>query len=277
MSDQASGAQPAGAGDGAHSQENGGGLGESPFASVLEAVPNGREAVEAALKKVEGGITQRFMEAADFRKQWEPYAEMGLSETPAEQVQQALAFSQLLQDPATAKELVADPQGFESWWEAIGESMGYFAPGEDAAAAGDQQQAADEPPAWAQSLIDKVNALEQDTQQRTERETTQQAEARVKAEMDALVEEHTLDDDQRTAVLQLAHGYAMAGHEDAIARGFADFQKIRGAAERGVIEDKSRQPAPATTPANADTQAPNPKSFRDARDMATRRLETAAP
>src|SRR3954451_10481410 len=86
---------PAEGGDGAQgAQENG-----SPFAAVLEAVPQGREAVEAALKKVEGGITQRFQEAADFRKQWEPYADLGLSEMPAAQLRETIGLGRLLSDP----------------------------------------------------------------------------------------------------------------------------------------------------------------------------------
>lgn len=276
MSDQAAAASPApAAGDGGESpqeQASGG----NPFAGVLEAVPHGREAVEAALKDVEGKITQRFEAAADFRKQWEPYAAIdGLQDVSPEQMPGVMALHQLFQDPSKAAEIVSDPEAFGAVWEALGESLGYFDEEQPGAGAPEAQTTADEPPEWAQGLLDRLDQIEARDQERTESETATQAEARVNAEMQALVDEHTLDDAAKTAVLKLAHGYAVAGHEDAIAKGFADFQEIRAASERGVITEKGEQPAPAVTPASADTSPTSPNSFRDAREIAERRLAAA--
>lgn len=284
MSEVTAGAQPTTtATSGGDGSGDGGGVSEnaSPFAAVLDAVPQGQEAVEAALKKVEGSVTQRFQEAADFRKQWEPFSELGLADMPVEKVGQALTLSQLLEDPTQVKELVGDPEAFEAWWSALGDQMGFFEE-EPGNAGGEQPQAEAEIPAWAQQLVDSVgelkqgyDAIQQERQESVQRETAQQAEQRVTEEIQQIVTEHSLDDEDKQAVLELAHGYAQAGHEDAIARGFQRFQQIRGKSEGDLVRRKTDQPETPETGGQAATAPTAPRSFRDAKQRAAERL--AAP
>jgi hypothetical protein len=99
---------PAAAGDGGAGGAGDGGDGASgpipwDLSSVSEEL---RPHVEAALKGVEGGVTKRFQEHADFRKQWEPYAGVeGLSEISPEDMARLVAFHQT----------ASDEQQFEQW------------------------------------------------------------------------------------------------------------------------------------------------------------------
>lgn len=247
----------------------------NPFGPVLEAVPNGREAVEAALKKIEGSITQRFQEAADFRKQWEPFAELGLSDMGVEPVQQLMAFGQMLQDPAKAAELVSDPEGFESWWEQIGDTLGFFEDGEKPGAETPAGQ--EETPAWAQQLIEQNQQLTQRLDTIEGSSEQEKANAALEAAITGLKNEHKLDDDQVKHVLRLAHPYAAAGDEDAIAKGLADYQAIRGGAQGDLVDRKlERETAAVERGGQIDNTPPEIKSFGDATTAARQRLAAGA-
>jgi hypothetical protein len=108
---------PAAAGDGGAGGAGDGGDGASgpipwDLSSVSEEL---RPHVEAALKGVEGGVTKRFQEHADFRKQWEPYAGVeGLSEISPEDMARLVAFHQT----------ASDEQQFEQWLRAVAQEFG---------------------------------------------------------------------------------------------------------------------------------------------------------
>lgn len=256
-------------GDGAQAPD----LGGDPFAKVLEVAVNDRDAVAAALKDAQGLITKRFQEAADFRKEWEPFGQLNLAEVGPDNVAQALSLAQLFANPAQAAELVADPARFEETWEAIGESMGFLEPAEG----GSQQAAAttgdEEPPAWAKDLIAKVEQFDQSEQARQQEAVQRAADERVREQLDALRDEDGFDEPR---VLQLAQVYALQGDQDAIAKGWADLQAILGGAERGLVEEKEQQPSPAEPGGQALTVPVKPKTYKEAREIIERRAAASA-
>lgn len=267
---------PSGGGDGASGAQDG-----SPFAAVLEAVPQGREAVEAALKKVEGGITQRFQEAADFRKQWEPYADMGLSEVPAEQLQEQVALGRLFADPASINPEQINSEALSAAWERIGDHFGFFEDGEPAGGQPAQQQGQGLDPA-VQQVIDGLKQQVTDLQQSLEpvlngyqsqeqERRVQAADEAISTALDKLESEHP-GAVNRELVNALAYPYADQGAEKAIELAFRDSQQFTGAIERGMVENKTGQPAPAAGEARPDTTPPTIATFEDAKKAARQRL-----
>lgn len=262
----------AGADEGSAAFDEGG----TPFGPVLDAVPNGREAVEAALKEIQGKVTQSFQKAADFRKQWEPFAELGVGELGVEGMQELLAFGQMLQSPEAAAQLVQDKESFESWWEQIGDTLGFFegdeTPADEAGAA-----APEETPAWAQQLIEQNQQLTQRLDTIEGSSEAEKAQATLDAQITSMKAEHQLDDEAMQHVLRLAHPYAAAGHEDALARGLADFRAIRGGAQGDLVDEKlGQETAPAERGGQADATPPEVKSFGDATTAARQRLAAGA-
>lgn len=259
-----------GNGDGAQAADHGNG--ESPFAAVLEAATNDRDAVAAALKSTEASVTQRFQEAAEFRRQWEPFASLGLGEIGPDGVGEAMGLRQLFADPSKAADMVADKDRFIATWEQIGEALGYFDEEPNGQAAG-TAPTGDEAPPWAAGLISRLDAIEQRDQTREAEAVQSQADQQVRDQLDALKTEHGEFDETR--VLQLSQGYALAGHQDAIAKGFADLQTILGGAEQGLVTRKANAPAPANDGGQPVVTAEAPKDFKEARDIAARRLAAA--
>lgn len=256
-------------GDGAQATDPA--AGGSPFAAVLEAAGDNREAVAEALKSVEPKITKRFTEAAEFRKQWEPFGPLNLAEIGPEGVAQALGLAQLFADPAKADSLITDRDAFEQTWEAVGASLGYFDDepgGQSAEAAGEG-----EPPAWAKPLFDDLATRQERDQQQAQERIDREAEEKVQAQLDEIRDKPGFDEPR---VLQLAQVHALQGEDNAILKGWEDLQAILGGAERGLVERKENQPPPAQQPAQPDLTPEKAKNYRDAREIAARRFAATA-
>ena len=210
-----------------------------------------RPMLAAELKKIEGGVTQKLQEAAELRKQYEPLSGVeGLSEVPAEEIQELLAFRETIQDPAA----------FEEWWHAVGEELGFFQGDEATDETGGVEE--ESVPAWAQSLIDDVQALKGTTQQAEASAREQQALQAIEQQLEALKEQH--GDFDEDAVCSLAMAYE-DDPENAIAKGFADYQRITGKAQSDLVDGAAGQPGPAVSGGSADT-APPAVSWRDGQD-----------
>lgn len=269
----ASGVQPEAGGAEAPAGDGQGiaGLGLYDLSAAPEEL---RPFLEQELKKVDGEVTKKFQEHADFRKQWEPLEQIeGLSDVPAEELAELVQF----------REIASDPEQFEQWWESVGDKFGFF---EGEGPEGGEELGGDggeEMPAWAQGLLDKVESLEGQLAPVNEHLSAQErkdavaaAEREIADEFAKLEQEHELDDDAKQAIGQLALSYG--GEPDSIAKGFADWQKITGQAQGELADDKLGQPRPAVTGGQPGTE---PEKFEGLNDpklkaAAKQRLAAAA-
>lgn len=238
----------------------------------LESVdPDIREHLTPHLKAIEGNVTKKLQEAAEFRKGWEPYEELGLRDIDPAQVKQLLEFAQMAQDP----------QQFAAWWKAVGEQQGLFeAPDTDDL---DLEELDGMTPEKVQELVEKMVAerispvesvlQEQQQAQAVEAVNDEISAALTKLEADnaALFEGDAEEKEQiREAIIRLAYPYSEGGDgmsvEDMIAKGFEDYQSFIARGEKGLFEKKNGTPPPpeggGSTVATADDR---PTSFDDPR------------
>lgn len=221
-----------------------------------------REAVMPHLKAMEGNITRKLQEAADYRKTWEPYKEMGIPDLDPEELQELLQF----------RELAQDPDQFRAWHQEIGKQL---TPQEEAqqAAENGQLTADSVKTMLEQALEQRLGPIQKSYEEQEQQRLYQEAESQVNSKLDALQEQHGEFD--RDAVCQLALAYDGEG-PDAVAKGFADYQRLIGSAEKGVFQSKLDQPATPETGGRPATQVQKITSFGEASTAAKEVLAAAA-
>lgn len=230
---------------------NGGGLYD--LASAPDEL---RPYLEAELKKIEGNTTRKFQEHAQAREKWAPLEELGVHDVPADELQELLNFRSIAQDP----------EQFRGWWEQMGEQLGYFEPDGESDAPGEQQPQQDDLMEQFRAMLDerlspfeqKFHSEEQERAVNTEREA-------ISAELAGLREQHGEFDEQLVCQLALAY----ADDDDAIAKGFADYQRVTSGAQRELVADKSGQPDAVLSGGQPPSQAETIDSF-DAASRAAR-------
>lgn len=261
----------AGAGEG---EGQGGGLGLYDLTTVPEHL---RPVVEPLLKKVEGNVTQRFQEHADFRKQWEPFQEVeGLTELQPDALKELVEFH---------RDVLSNADAFKDWWTQLGTEAGWMP---DASAGDDGQgdEFGDEvPPAVSQlqeaveSLSAQVQSLVDGHQQTEQTQRTEAAKQAINTELEQLAGEELgegqkFDDETRDAILTFALRYPQDA--DAIKKGYADLQKLSGKSQVELVKDKLEQPSGGTTPAGPpDTSPGQVTSFAEAKRLARERRTAA--
>lgn len=185
-------------------------------------------------------VQGKFTEAAEFRKQYEPYQELPLDQLSPEGVQEVLAFQQIQNDPVALK-------AWHDQWEATlrSEHPEFF----DENEYGEFQQ----DPRIAAELNQTKQQLQELTEWRAGLEQNQSAQDAadfVNGQVNQLKEEYkTLTDEDIDSICVLATKYVPQDGsrpaDDFIQQGFKDFQRIVGQTERELFKAKDNQPTPA--------------------------------
>jgi hypothetical protein len=210
-------------------------------------------------------VQGKFSEAAEFRKQYEPYAELPLDQLTPEGIQEVLAFQQIQSDPVQLK-------AWHEQWDATlkSEHPELF---DDY---GNYQGETD--PAILNELNQTKQQLQEVMQWRQEQEQSaraQEATAFVNAQLEEIKSEHTgLTDEDIDSICTLATKYVpndgSAPPDDFIKQGYRDFQRIVGQTERELFKAKETQPNPAMHGGRSAT-APTPITNFEAANEAARR------
>jgi hypothetical protein len=225
----------------------------------LSAVsPDVREIVDPLLKQFEGNVTRKFQEAADFRKQWEPFQELGIQDVDPDELRELLAF----------RELASDPDQFKSWYEAVGKEMGLTPEAMQPAAPAADPAGLEQ--TLAKLLDERLGPIENAYKAQEEQARLAQAESFVQSKLDELSAEHGEFDSD--AVCQLALAYEGA---DAIERGFADYQRLVGQVEKTVFEQKLNQPDAPAQGGRPATQVAPITDFGEAKKAALAMVQQA--
>jgi hypothetical protein len=203
-------------------------------------------------------VEPKFREAADFRKQWEPFAEMGFNEVDPGELAQAYNLFQVFNDPSIAQEVLAEPDAFQAAWEKVGESLGFFGDEDEEEA---PQEGQPDFLAQVRELLDeRLSPLEQSLTERQRNESVDQAKQQITQELDALQEEHG-EFNREIVIAIAATKYGEA--EDAIQRAFKDYQSDRGGAQAALLEQKvNGQPGGALSGGQPSSE-PQRLSFQD--------------
>lgn len=263
--------QPEGGGEAA-----GEGQGESSgfYQEYLNQVPEDYRAhVEPYLKNIETNANKRFSEHADYKKQWEPYEELGLTDYEPDSIQELIQFAEVLQNP----------EQFKEWFLSAGQQTGIL--DELLGSDGDDEDYEDydtddddlDPEAvqqfFDQMLEQKLAPILEKQYESDYQEQVEQAESQIDEQLDSLASQHSveLDEDSRKMICQFAYAYSDQEGADPIAMGFADWAKYTGQIEQGTVERKVNQPPPAEGESRPNTTPQAIKTFSGAQDAAKAR------
>jgi hypothetical protein len=209
----------------------------------LASVPEDlRPHVEPHLKAIEANITKKLQENSESLKRWEPYEELGVADIDPQALQQLLEFAELAQDE----------DKFAEWFKQTGERLGLM---EDPADDLDLDLDDELTPEKIEQLIAKavsenIEPVKQGLQEREAKEAEQAAISEITETLNELRSEHGEDLDT-DAVLQLAYAYADEDPDNAITRGFEDYQRLVGKGEAGLFAKKVGQPEAPEGPGRA--------------------------
>lgn len=211
-------------------------------------------------------VQGKFTEAAEFRKQYEPYAELPLDQLTPEGIQEVIAFQQIQSDPMALK-------AWHDQWDATLRAQNpELFPQED-----EFGQPIEDP-----RILQELNQTKQQLQELTEwrsglqqQQNADQAAQFVNSQIESLKEEYsTLSNDDIDAICTLATKYVPADGsqpaDDFIRQGFSDFQKIVGQTERNLFKAKENQPTPAMHGGRSST-SPSPITTFDGANEAAKR------
>jgi hypothetical protein len=251
-----------GEGQGEAGEQNGSGLYD--LSTVPEAY---RSDVERIAKEIDGNVTRRFQEAADYRSQWEPYEQLGIHEYDPEALQSLLSFA----------EIAEDEDSFREWWESVGDEMDFF----DSEGTGDEggldegglpdderERAAMLAQMFEGMLDERLGPVEESLSAAEEEQLLDEASDLIDERLEALKKEHGDFNEEAVLRLSMAH----APDTDALEKGFADYLEIVNSAATSAINGKAGQPAPGEGEGTANTNRRIPVSFDEASEMAKQRL-----
>lgn len=218
----------------------------SPWEQHLTRFPDDvREEAASVFKEMEGDFTRRFQDAADFRKQWEPLQDTGISQMSPEEVAWLVQFRGALDDPNV----------MQQWWDGYAQENG-LTPAQQAAQ--EPQQFDDfgggfQDPQQLQSLIDQATGplkqqleqmqghIEQQQQQHEQAQTLANLEGQV-----AQIEQKLgapLSEKQKVVLARFASQYSDVNN--AILRGWDDMQAYTNDVQKGAFQSKVDAPDPA--------------------------------
>lgn len=247
----------------------------------LESVPaDYRQHIDPILKELQTNVGKKFEEHANYRKQWEPYEELGLNDYDPESIQALLQLG----------EIMSDQDQFKDWWSQVGNELGFMP--EDEYDEDDEDYEDDE-------YEDSNDELSSDGIQEIINEQLQQALAplyqdRQQQEFDQGVEQIGQELDKQMAELrdnfeaetgqelkpeieQHIWKTALAYEEEgpqAIQKAWDEVMGIVGDAKSELFAAADNQPAKPEGPGRANTSPEPITSFDDASAVAKERIKS---
>lgn len=259
--------------EGQGADEAAGGL----FDSYLQSVPEDqRETVGTYLRDASKNVEGRLQEAAEFRKQWEPFSQIdGLSQYDPQQLSELLAWHQ---------QVTSNPDAFQQWLAQAAKDAGLTPAEEQQLSELEQdgelsreqieqliQQQADQRLAPLQERLDQFESDQ----------AVGQEETAIRQVFDEIEAEHNLNltEQQKEIVMDLGMASAVdakgqelpMGDASWVKKGFERFQAIASEAQRSFVDGKSQQPKPPISGGGVPATK-GPRTFEEARQQAMGRL-----
>jgi hypothetical protein len=223
----------------------------------LSTVPEEyRSHVEQHLKDIERNANAKFQEHAEYRKSWEPYSTLGITDVPPDSLGALLEFAQQLADPESARDAVLNlAQALEL----------------DLASDPDLDEG-DEPDPVSE-LRERLDRFEQEKEQAA-------AEATARAEIAQLQQQALTSYQAEYAEVEKLNGTPFSKEEkeqliglakrfqndndEPIKAAFTFINSISGRAEAALVNGQPAPPAPAEPSGRASSVVQPVESFEDA-------------
>lgn len=245
----------------------GGQSGDAPYAEYLNRIPEDvRSDVEPVFRDWDSNTTRRFQESADYKRQWEPFEDLGVNKREPAEVEWAMQFVDALQNPNAIRD----------WYSEYAKQNGLSAAQQD-----QLEEEYTDPSVKAmieqtmQSQLGPVAsqlaeiAQWRDAQERQARE--EQAMSRIQSEMNDLKAKHP-DVFNEQMVEKLLPQYIDSDPEHAVSRAFADWQAMQSQIQTAWTDGKVNQPPAAMSGGSADGSPEPITSLRQAADAAMAQL-----
>lgn len=181
-------------------------------------------------------VQSKFQEAADYRKQWEPYKEVPLDQVGPEGVQDYIALQEIWNDPQQRYAWLSQQEAtlrneHPEFYDEDGNLL--------------EHQGYNNDPV----LMQRLEALEGRFQTEDQKEAQKAAVEYVTGQLNEIKQDYpSLTPEDEDAICALANKYVRPGEvppDDFIKQGFKDFQQIVGRTERDLFTKKEGQPTPA--------------------------------
>lgn len=268
--------------DGVQPDSGQGESGGQPYADYLDRVPEEvRGDIEPIFSDWNSHVNKQFEQHAGYRKQWEPYEQLGVHEQNPENLQALLDFQQALEN---------NPQGVWEWAQGYAKERGLYeepAPAEQPAEdfsyldpnqqyekvleqkLGPLQKQFEQFEQWRNQLEEA--AREQQEQQEHERQVAEISSA-LEHEIGQLAEKHAanLPEKMREQFGDILERFAYPYADEGLAPGevvqkaFADFQNWQNLLQTDALQAKVDAPAPAQSGGTPDGSPPSLGKGRDA-------------
>lgn len=252
---------PAGSAEGTQPDSSqGSGLHEQFVSSAPEHL---RDAARELVPSWDQYVQRQFTDNADYRKQWEPYEQLGINQIDPGDLEELLEFQNIL----------GDEDNFRQWYQDMGELLGVNGDnGNDPDADEYTDPELAEVKGQLGQIMQYLQQQEEQQQQQQQQQAFQETAMQVRQELDGLKKDNpNLTEEDEDYICTLALRY---DSDDAIQRGYQDFQKLMGRAENGVFNNKT-DPALRVAPVsggNQDTSTEPVTTFEQAARVARERL-----
>jgi len=233
------------------------GQGQAPYAEYLDRLPEGiRGDVEPVFKEWDSSVTKKFQEAADFRKQWEPFQDLGLTDVPRDEIENLMALRDLAAN---------DPEQFDAWLSATAQERGLFGESEESE---DPYGEAEDPMSPVMSELGELKAWKEQMEQE---QRVSEAMKVVDQQVSEAVAKHP--DVPRELAEQFLASFAESDPQNAVSLSFEAAEKWMAQIQQGMVSDKLSQPEAAEQGQRVDGSPEQISTFAQASQAALQRLK----
>lgn len=229
---------------------------DDPGLYDLSTVPDEyREHVAQIAKQIDGNVTRKFQEAAEYRKQWEPLEQLGIKDVPVEDLEALLQFNGILDDE----------EQFDAWLRATAQQRGILDADDD-----DYEDDDEQDPEPQQINDPRLDAIYQDYEARQQEQRVAQVEQEIKGAFEDLHKKYGDFPEETVARLALSEEGTVA---EQLAAAVETYQQIVNGSQKALLDKKADQPDPPEQGGRAAAAQPA-LSFSDPalREQAKQRL-----
>jgi hypothetical protein len=241
--------------------------GAAPYQSYLDRITDeeARGIAEEGFKSFDAGVSKKFAEHASYRKQWEPYAEMGLHQQDPQIVGWAMQLAQAAQ---------TDPQAFYQWVNGdYAQQFGLEPAAQDEFAYEDPNQQLN------QQLTQRIEQLEgylQNVDGRFEEQAEQQAQQEalhmIEGQISELKQKFGDEFDRNALEMVLPHftesAQSLEELESAVPRAWEALQGLLNKREQQAFSGKLNAPRGPESSGMPDVNPPRAHTLKEAHAMA---------
>lgn len=246
---------------------------DSGLYDLDSVAPDVRELLEPHIKAINGNVEKKFRESADYKKQWTPYEELGLTDVPPDEVQGLLEFAKLANDP----------EQFNQWLTEQGQARGLFDQHQenddlDLDSLEDESSPEKIEERITQKLTEELSPFKefmeqvQAEQQRSKAETVvESAFGKAKEQFPEVFAGESKEQEEATQfIVDIASGRvddesSPQDVDEAVLGATQAYLKAVGMGEKGLFKNKAEQPPTPEGPGAASTSPEKSTSFGDPR------------